>query len=104
MGRINVSEEKVRALGDPKQIEAHYSDEVTVNHLFAMADEAQSVARTWAKMPPREKGEFLGQMQQFVADGDALGEKGALSPLLKDERAKAKAEWSAGKELLKNLR
>lgn len=103
MPRITTPESKIAALGSESAIESHYLDEALLNELFALAELTRETVKAWEAMPAAERESFLSERDAAIDRGDWLAARPAaeLSPLLREEHAKAKSEWAKARtELL----
>jgi hypothetical protein len=93
--RVSIPEAEVARLGSEERIGAHYGDELSLNELLTLVEKASALATRGASTPVTEREKFLRQREAVLAQGDRLASRSLaeVSPLLRDELARARAEW-----------
>jgi hypothetical protein len=99
---VNIPESEVARLGDEERIRAHYSDELSINELLTLAEQLSQLAERWGKAPQPERDKFLRERDAVLAQGDRLASRPPtdVSPLLREELARARADWQRAREAI----
>lgn len=103
---VSIPESEVARLGDEESIRAHYNDELTLNELLTLAERASELAGGWERTPRTEREKFLEEREAVVAHGDQLASRppAEISPLLRDELARAQADWQRARAAILQVR
>jgi hypothetical protein len=103
---VNIPESEVAQLGNEERIRAHYGDELRINELLSLAESASELAARWSQAPQAERSKFLSEREAVLAHGDRLAAQSPteVSPLLRDELARARADWQRARAAVLPLR
>ncbi len=103
---VNTPEEDVARLGSEERISAHYGDELNLNELLVLAEQASELAERWEQTPEAEREKFLREREAVLAQGDRLAARSPqeISPLLREALTRARADWHHARAAILRVR
>lgn len=103
---VSIPESEVARLGSEDRISAHYGDELNINELLTLAEKASGLVARWEQTPRSEREKFLREREAVLAQGDRLASRSPaeVSPLLRDELNRARADWQRARGAVLQVR